>query len=71
MAEAMQWVAYIQKRGSLNVGLRVEAVIAGLALQVNRALGGKAELADFMPHWDQPEASIDDIAKLFGAVKKE
>ena len=68
--EAVQWFAYLRKRGSLNVGLRVEAAVAVLALQVNRALGGKAELHDFMPHWEAPETSIDDLAKMFGAVKR-
>jgi hypothetical protein len=69
-AEAVQWVEYMRKRGSLNVGQRVEAAIAVLSTQVNRALGGKAEFADFAPHWDQPEPQLDDIAKLFGAVKR-
>lgn len=66
-----KWAEYIRKRGSLNVGQRVEAAVAVLATQVNRALGGKAELLDFMPHWDQPEVGIEDLAKMFGAVKKE
>lgn len=70
-AEALDWMAYIQKRGSLNVGMRIEAAVAVLATQVNRALGGKAEMTDFMPYWDQPEPTIDDLAKMFGAVKKE
>ena len=70
-AEFAQWVEYIRKRGSLNVGLRVEAASAVLSLQVNRALGGKAEFSDFAPHWDQPEPQLDDIAKLFGAVMRK
>jgi hypothetical protein len=70
-AEAMQWFKYIEKRGSLNVGLRVEAAVAILSTQVNRALGGKAEFADFAPHWDQPEPQLDDVAKLFGAVMRK
>jgi hypothetical protein len=61
---------YIRKRGSLNVGLRIEAAVAVLATQLNRALGGKAEMTDFMPHWDAPEVGIDDLAKMFGAVVK-
>jgi hypothetical protein len=69
--EFAQWAEYIRKRGSLNVGQRVEAATAVLSLQVNRALGGKAELMDFLPHWDQPEVGIEDLAKMFGAVKKE
>jgi hypothetical protein len=70
-AEAVQWVEYMRKRGSLNVGMRVEAAVAVLSTQVNRALGGKAEFADFAPHWDQPEPQLDDIAKLFGAVTRK
>jgi hypothetical protein len=69
--EALQWVEYMRRRGSLNVGQRVEAAIAVLSTQVNRALGGKAEFADFAPHWDQPEPQLDDIAKLFGAVTRK
>lgn len=69
--EFEQWAEYIHKRGSLNVGQRVEAAIAVLATQINRALGGKAEVIDFLPHWDQPEVDIEDLAKMFGAVKKE
>jgi hypothetical protein len=67
--EAMSWFAYMQKRGSLNVGQRIEAATAVLSTQVNRALGGKAEITDFMPHWDQPEGNLDDVLKVFGGVK--
>jgi hypothetical protein len=49
----------------------VEAAVAILSTQVNRALGGKAEFADFAPHWDQPEPQLDDVAKLFGAVMRK
>ena len=69
-AEALDWMAYIRKRGSLNAGLRLDAAVAVLATQINRALGGKAEFHDFLPYHDPPEAaSIDDIAKIFGAVR--
>lgn len=70
-AEARQWMEYIRKRGSLNVGQRVEAAVAVLATQINAAMGGKAEMTDFMPHWDAPEANIDDLAKLFGAKMRD
>jgi hypothetical protein len=70
-AEALDWMEYIRRRGSLNVGLRVEASAAVLATQINRALGGNAEMTDFMPHWDEPQAqSIDDLAKIFGALAR-
>ena len=69
-AEALDWMTYIRKRGSLNAGLRLDAAVAVLATQINRALGGKAEFHDFLPYHDPPEAaSIDDIAKIFGAVR--
>ena len=67
--EARQWFEYIRRRGSLNAGLRVEASIALLATQINHALGGDVQMQEYMPHWDAPQASIDDVAKLFGAVK--
>ena len=38
------------KRGTLNVGLRIEAGFALLAWIVNRSLGGHARMEDYMPH---------------------
>ena len=69
-AEYRAWTAYMQKRGSLNVGLRLEAGFAVVSTQINHALGGKAEVSDFAPHLDQRVASVDDIAKMFGARRK-
>lgn len=55
MDEFLAWRAYIVKRGSLNVGLRIEGGIAILAAQINRALGGKASARDFAPHLGSDE----------------
>lgn len=66
-AEALQWSAYIKKRGSLNAGLRLEAGFALLATMLSRAHGGKADMDDFMPHFDKPEANIEDV---FNMLKK-
>ncbi|MDD0974980.1 phage tail assembly protein T [Pseudomonas fontis] len=58
-AEVLAWVAYRDKHGSLNPVRRQELAAAIIALQVNRGAGGKAELIDFMPHAEQPGASLE------------
>lgn len=68
-AEALQWFAYVKKRGSLNVGRRIECGIALLAMMFNRSQGGKADMSDFTPHEDNGFASIDDIAAALGATR--
>lgn len=37
---------------------------------VNRASGGKLDMHDFLPHEDQPEATIAEIAAALGAVPR-
>lgn len=66
-SEALMWSAFIKKRGSLNLGLRVENGVAVLAVMMNRALGGKANMEDFMPHADQKVADLADVMKLLGS----
>lgn len=72
MDEVAAWASYMQRRGSLNLGLRIEAGFALVAVQINRALGGKAKLKDFMPHVgrdEEAEGSIQDVMSvLMGAV---
>lgn len=61
--EAQSWAAYMDKRGSLHVGMRLEYGFAMLARIVNNALGGHATMRDFMPHADQPD-SLADVMKI-------
>lgn len=72
--EYLSWLAYMQKRGSLHDGTRLDMAMARLQLQINRAIGGKAEYDDFLPQYEAQEqaADIGDIAKLMGVkqVKK-
>jgi len=75
-SEALQWFEYIRRRGSLNLGRRIECGFALLASMYNRAHGGKVEYHDFAPHEDRPgesgePASIDELVTLFGAVEKQ
>lgn len=58
-SEAMAWVAYRNKYGSLNLASRGEQMGAIVALQVHRMGGGKAELIDFMPHQEKTGVSLE------------
>ena len=77
-AEARMWSAYMSKRGSLNVGLRVEMGTALLAWQLHHALGGKSKMDVFMPNVvrrsdepqeDMKEATLDDVLTLMGVKR--
>ena len=69
--EWLSWLAYLRKYGSLNDGLRTDLATARLCALVSRALGGKAEMKDFIPVYEEePEAesqSMEQIAALLGA----
>lgn len=60
--ELLSWSAYIKKRGSLNIGRRLEWGFALLAMYL---AGGKKEMSDFMPHEEQKYASIEDVLNIF------
>ena len=63
-AEAQQWSAYMQRRGSLHVGMRLEWGFALIAATINNALGGHAAHLQFMPHADDSDGSLGDVMKL-------
>lgn len=52
----LAWQAYIKKRGTLNVGLRNEALLAQVILnlcmigRIKKRTGGEFSFADFAPH---------------------
>jgi len=62
------WRAYVNKRGSLNVGRRVELSTGLLTTITSRINGGKAELSDFAPHEVEAKSDIAEISKAFGGV---
>jgi hypothetical protein len=76
--ETCAWVNYIRKRGSLNLGARIDQAVARwMTLWVN-SQGGKAQLSDFMPYADRPlesvktedaTATLTDAFHLFNALK--
>lgn len=71
-SEVMDWLAYRSKRGTLNIGRRVEVAAALISMTINRVHGGKAKLNDFTPHETGEDESIDgtinDVMKIFKAV---
>jgi hypothetical protein len=67
-AEAQQWSAYMQKRGSLHVGMRLEWGFALIAATINNALGGHAVPLQFMPHADEADGSLGDVMKLLSGT---
>jgi hypothetical protein len=74
-AEALDWAAYMRKRGPLNVGMRIEVGFAMLAVKIDRALGGKMTLNDFMPwsqHTEEPdrEATLDDVMSILMGARR-
>lgn len=64
--EWLQWCAYRAKRGSLNVGQRVEYSVAMMAMLYANAHKGRDvqpfKLHEFAPNHDQPELTLDQLA---------
>lgn len=48
--EFESWAAYIRAYGPLNINRHLERGFALIAMQINRGLGGKAEMMDYMPY---------------------
>lgn len=63
-AEALQWQEYLETRGTVHLGMRVEAGFALLATIITKALGGNATMESFMPHLDPQEASLEDVMNM-------
>lgn len=64
-SEFQRWVRYRAKRGSLNVGMRVEhagAMLAAMYANAHSKDGG-FKLTDFAPYHDQPAMSLEAAMK--------
>ncbi|WP_232966897.1 phage tail assembly protein T [Pseudomonas koreensis] len=72
--EAMNWMRYARKAGSLNLGIRLEHGFAMLATLLNNVHGGKATFDDFLPDRGQKpepkEATPQDLLALLQSVKR-
>ena len=63
--EFQSWVKYRQKRGSLNIGMRVERGAALLATLFanSKSKNGNYRIYDFMPHDEEPAVDLDTAMK--------
>jgi len=59
--EYLDWVAYMNKRGGLNWGLRTERAVAGLTKLYHNAnyTPNDLKIWDFTPHENEPPVSIE------------
>ena len=62
-AEALMWQEFLEKRGTVHIGMRLEACTALIATMMNRRWGGKATMETFMPHLEEKESSLEDVMK--------
>jgi len=64
-SEFLRWAKYRAKRGSLNIGMRVErgsAQLSALYANAHRKQGAEAyRISDFAPHHDQPVLTLDEM----------
>jgi hypothetical protein len=69
MEEVRLWAAYRRKRGTLNLGMRIEyagALITSTYVNAHRRKGApRIPIHDFMPnhHEDETEISLEDAKK--------
>lgn len=74
-AEFGRWIGYRKRNGPMDDMRLHDRPAAMLAMVVNRAIGGKADLYDFMPYAKKPDApppvvkKITDLASVFGSIK--
>lgn len=73
-AESLKWAAYMQKRGSLNLGRRIDRGFAMLTKWLLTVNGHKAEVEDFLPRSERVQeeyiAKPEDVLNLFRAISK-
>jgi hypothetical protein len=63
--EYLDWIAYRNKHGPLNLAKHVEWGNGLLAMLFNNVhYRDKKEHHEFMPHYEMPEATIGDVMKL-------
>ena len=65
--EALQWMRYRNKRGSLNLGMRVERGSAQLAVLYANAHSKNKDhkIYDFMPHMEEPPMTLEQAMDMW------
>ncbi len=60
MVEVKQWAEYRYRRGSLNVGRRVEQAVANMMSIYINSNGGEIDALELMPHEDDVVMRFED-----------
>lgn len=74
-AEALNWMGFIQRRGTLNLGLRMEAGFALLAwllckgFKIKKEGGASFKLEEFAPHLGEFDLEEEEELTLLKAIK--
>lgn len=70
--EFVTWLEYFSRIGRVGPARLYDRGPALIAWQIDRALGVKSELADYLPVVEEKhmEASVEDVIKAFGGVKR-
>lgn len=60
-SEFISWIKYRNKRGSLNVGMRVErgAALLSTLYANSKSKHGGYKITDFMPHEEEPPIELE------------
>lgn len=67
-----QWCAFIRKRGTLNLGTRLELGVALLATVIKTSAGHRAKMSDFLPKREEDkEMGIQEVFAMFRAKAAE
>ena len=69
--EFLDWIDYRNRHGSLNVARHLEWGIGLLAMILHNAhYKSQKKHSDFMPHYREPETTIEDVFSiLVGAMR--
>jgi hypothetical protein len=68
--EAIRWQVYMRQRGTLNLGLRLEAGFALLAAKIDWAVGGKSKVTDYLPKREQPQIEVATAQDMFATLTR-
>lgn len=68
-SEAQAWGQYRLKRGPLNAMMRMDNGFALIAMMINHACGGKAEISDFLRYGKPGDEVMTDPMDFINMFK--
>ena len=68
--ESIRWQVYMRERGTLNLGLRLEAGFALLAAKIDWAMGVHSQVEDYLPKRAQPQIEVATAEDMFATLTR-